>query len=135
MLRKKDRISWLHMSGLANREGFLDRLGRAGEVSIAVIGRKTGKKISTPVWFVLDGEERNVILVPMHGSSTNWFKNLAKDSRIELRIDENAIPLKARLVRDSKEVERVLDRFRAKYKSAWSESYYTKRDVYVEVTV
>ena len=122
------------MNGSADREGLLNKLKRSGEVNITVTGRKTKKKFSTPVWFVLDEEEK-VVLVPMKGSDNNWFKDLAKDPRIELGLSDIVIPSKAKLVRDSKQVEKVLDRFRAKYNSVWSESYYTNRDVYVEVPV
>jgi deazaflavin-dependent oxidoreductase (nitroreductase family) len=119
------------MNQCAQRESLLGRLKQSNEVTITVTGRKTKKRFSAPVWFVLDKER--VMLVPMKGSDNNWFKNLAKDPRIELGMSEIAIPCKATLVRDSNQVEGVLDKFRAKYRSAWSESYYTKRDVYVEV--
>jgi deazaflavin-dependent oxidoreductase (nitroreductase family) len=120
------------MNGPADRERLLNKLKRSNEVDIAVTGRKTKKKLSTPVWFVLDGEEK-VILVPMKGSDTSWFKNLAKDPQVELNVDEITISFKATIVRDSDQVEKLLDKFRAKYRSMWSESYYAKRDVYVEV--
>ena len=115
----------------ANREQLLDRLKQSSEVNITVTGRKTNKKFSTPVWFVLDG--RKVILVPMKGSDNDWFKDLVADSRIELGAGATTIPSEATLVRNPKRVEEVLGKFRAKYNSMWSESYYTKRDVCVEV--
>jgi len=102
-------------------------------VNITVTGRKTRKKFSTPVWYVLDG--KIVVLVPMKGSDNDWFKDLVKDPQIELGVGEIAIPFKATIVRDTNRIEKVLDKFRAKYKTMWSESYYTKRDVYVEVPV
>jgi hypothetical protein len=102
-------------------------------VSIIYSGRKTKREFSTPVWFVLN--EETVMLVPMKGSDTDWFKNLEKDTQIKLRVDGIEIASRATLLRGSKRVEKVLDKFRTKYKSMWSESYYTKRDVYVEVTV
>jgi hypothetical protein len=101
-------------------------------VNIAVTGRKK-KKFSTPVWFVLDG--RKAILVPMERSDNGWFKDLVADSRIELAAGATTIPSEATLVRGSKGAEEVLGRFRAKYGSMWSESYYTKRDVCVEVPI
>ena len=122
------------MSQPAQREKFLSKLRQSNEVNITVTGRKTRKRFSTPVWFVLDAQE-NVILVPMKGSDNDWFKDLVKDPQIELGVDEIVIPFKATIVRDSDEVEEVLDKFRAKYRSMWSESYYAKRDVYVEVSV
>jgi len=116
---------------LESRRTLLGRLKHSNEVNITVAGRKTKKRFSAPVWFVLDGEQ--VILVPMKGSDNEWYKNLTKQPQIELGVDDITIPFKAILVRDSTKVEKVLDKFRAKYKSMWSESYYTKRDVYVEV--
>jgi hypothetical protein len=121
------------MNGNAERENLLIELKQSSEVKITVTGRKTKKRFSTPVWFFLDGRE--VILVPMKGSDNDWFKDLVEDPQIELSVDGVGTPLKATIVRDSKHVEKVLDEFRAKYRSMWSESYYTKRDVYVEVAV
>lgn len=120
------------MNALPDIENTVQRLKQSSEAKITVTGRRTGKKFSAPVWFVLEGEEK-VVLVPMRGSENDWFKDLEKDPHIELSADGLVIPLKAMLVRDSKEVEKILDRFRSKYKTMWSESYYTKRDVYVEV--
>jgi deazaflavin-dependent oxidoreductase (nitroreductase family) len=119
------------MNQPAEREDFLNRLKQSNEVNITVTGRKTKKRFSAPVWFVLDNEK--VVLVPMRGSDNNWFKNLTKNPQIELGVGDIAISFKATIVRNPDRVEKVLDRFRAKYGSVWSESYYTKRDVYVEV--
>jgi hypothetical protein len=118
---------------LESRRTLLERLKHSDELKIAVIGRMTKKKFSTPVWFVLEGE--NVILVPTKGSDNNWFKDLEKDPQIEIGVDDAMIPVKATLVRDPARVEKVLRAFKAKYRSMWSESYYTKRDVCVELPV
>ncbi len=98
-----------------------------------VTGRKTKKEFTTPVWFVLEG--RKVVLVPMKGSDNHWFKNLVKNPWIRLGVGTTSIDSKATIMRDPGQVEKVLDEFRVKYRSMWSESYYTKRDVYVEVLV
>jgi deazaflavin-dependent oxidoreductase (nitroreductase family) len=108
-------------------------LKESNEVNITVTGRKTKKRFSTPVWFVLDGER--VAIVPMKGSDNNWFKNLAQSPQIELSVSGVSALCKASIVRDPKQVEEVIDKLRAKYRSTWSEAYYTKRDVYVEVPV
>jgi hypothetical protein len=34
-----------------------NRLSRYRQIKLSVTGRKTGKTISNPVWFVLDGEK------------------------------------------------------------------------------
>ena len=33
-----------------------DALSRSSEITIAVVGRKSGRTISNPIWFVLDGD-------------------------------------------------------------------------------
>jgi len=83
------------------------------------------------VWFVLDGER--VAIVPTKGSDNNWFKNLAQSPQIELSAGEISASFNASIIRNSKQVEKVIDKLRVKYRSMWSEAYYTKRDVYVEV--
>jgi F420H(2)-dependent quinone reductase len=120
----------------AQRENFLKKLKQSSEVNIRVTGRKTKRKFSTPVWFVLnEEEEKKVILVPTMGSDNNWFKNLAKDPQIELSVGGEVITSKATIVRDSNQVGKAIDKLRVKYKPMWSESYYTKRDVCVEIPV
>jgi hypothetical protein len=47
-----------------------DRLARYRQIKVSVIGRKSGKTISIPVWFVLEGEE--LYLLPVRGSETQW---------------------------------------------------------------
>jgi hypothetical protein len=121
------------MNGPVNRKDFLSRLKQSSEVRITVRARISKRYVSAPVWFAVDGGK--AVLVPMKGSDSNWFKDLKKDPHIELNVGDMTIPLKANLVRNPKQVEKVLDKFRAKYRSTWSESYYTKRDVYVEVPV
>jgi hypothetical protein len=50
-----------------------DRLARYRQIKLSVIGRKSGKTISIPVWFVLEGEK--LYLLPVQGSDTQWYKN------------------------------------------------------------
>ncbi len=39
----------------ARNDALIDRLARSREINITVIGRKSGRTISNPVWFVSDG--------------------------------------------------------------------------------
>ena len=41
------------------------RLARYRQMKLSVIGRKSGKTISIPVWFVLEGEK--LFLLPVRG--------------------------------------------------------------------
>ena len=38
-------------------ESSKDRLARYRQIKISVVGRKSGKTISIPVWFVLEAEK------------------------------------------------------------------------------
>jgi len=43
-------------------------------IKISVIGRKSARAISIPVWFV--AESGKLYLFPLHGSDTQWHKNV-----------------------------------------------------------
>jgi hypothetical protein len=96
-----------------------------------VIGRKSGKTISIPVWFVLEGEK--LYLLPVTGSDTQWYKNVLKKptSRIDARgVGEEfrAVP-----ITDAKTVKSVIEKFREKYGAGDVKKYYSKFDVAVVV--
>jgi deazaflavin-dependent oxidoreductase (nitroreductase family) len=63
-------------------ETLKDRPARYRQIKISVIGRKSGKTISIPVWFVLDGEK--LYLLPVQGSDTQWYKNVLKNPSIRI---------------------------------------------------
>ena len=64
-----------------------ERLARYRQVKLSVIGRKSGKTISIPVWFVLEVEK--LFLLPVQGPETQWYKNVLKNSSI--RIDARGV--------------------------------------------
>ena len=73
-----------------------ERLSRYREIKLRVTGRKSGKTISIPVWFVLDGDK--LYLLPVQGSDTQWYKNVIKNPqiRIDARCEEaefRAVPI------------------------------------------
>ena len=51
-------------------DALKDRLSRYREINLGVTGRKSGRTISQPVWFVLD--EDKLYLLPVRGSDTQW---------------------------------------------------------------
>jgi deazaflavin-dependent oxidoreductase (nitroreductase family) len=108
-----------------------DRLARYREIKISVIGRKSGKTISVPVWFVLEGEK--LYLLPVHGSDTQWYQNVLKNP--SMRIDaRGAEPEhRATTVTDAKTVKSVIEKFREKYGAKDVKKYYSKFDVAVSV--
>ena len=63
-------------------ETLKDRLSRHREINLSVTGRKSGRTISQPVWFVWDDDK--VYLLPVRGSDTQWYKNVLKDPSIRI---------------------------------------------------
>jgi deazaflavin-dependent oxidoreductase (nitroreductase family) len=109
------------------KESLKDRLARYRQIKISVIGRKSGKTISIPVWFALDGE--NLYLLPVQGSDTQWYKNVLKNPQI--RIDARGAEAKLRAVpiTDANTVQSVIEKFREKYGAKDVKKYYSKFDV------
>ena len=61
----------------APKGSIKERLSRYREIKLSVIGRKSGKTISIPVWFVLEGEKLYLLLV--QGSGTQWVQERAPE--------------------------------------------------------
>lgn len=106
-----------------------NRLSRTREINITVTGRKSGRAISNPVWFVLD--EERILLLPVNGSDTQWYKNVLKKPAMQIEAGNATAALKAELVSDAKQVASVVEKFRAKYGAGDIKKYYSKLDVAV----
>jgi deazaflavin-dependent oxidoreductase (nitroreductase family) len=113
----------------ARKDALWDRLARSREINISVIGRKSGRTISNPVWFVLD--EDKLYLLPVQGSDTQWYKNVLKNPSIQIEAGGTKAESKAIPVTDAKRVSSVVDRFRDKYGAGDVRKYYSKFDVAV----
>jgi deazaflavin-dependent oxidoreductase (nitroreductase family) len=118
---------------LARGDSLRDRLSRYREVNVSVIGRKSGRTISNPVWFVL--EENELYLVPVHGSDTQWYKNVLKNPSIQIDARGAEAELQATAVTDSKRVSTVVEKFGEKYGASEIKKYYSKLDVAVVAQV
>jgi deazaflavin-dependent oxidoreductase (nitroreductase family) len=105
------------------------RLSRSREIHISVIGRKTGRTISNPVWFVF--EDDKLYLLPVQGSDTQWYKNVLKNPSIHLKAADTEAEVKAIQVSDTKQVSSVVEKFRAKYGASDVKRYYSTFDVAV----
>ena len=68
----------------APKDALRDRLSRSSEINITVTGRKSGRAISNPIWFVLD--EDKLYLLPVKGSDTQWYKNVLKNPSIRIDV-------------------------------------------------
>jgi hypothetical protein len=107
------------------------RLNRASEIRLSVKGRKSGKDIPRPVWFVHEGN--TLYLLPVQGSDTNWYKNLLVDPTLKISVNGMEITVRGKPITDRNSVDDIVRKFRSKYGEGDVKRYYPKVDVGVEV--
>ena len=113
----------------ARNDALKDRLSRYREINITVTGRMSGRTISIPVWFVLEGDK--LYLLPVQGSDTQWYKNVLNNPMIRIDAQGAEAEVKVVLVTDATQVSSVVEKFRAKYGTNDVKKYYSKFDVAV----
>lgn len=113
----------------AQKDILEDRLSRFREITISVIGRKSGRKISNPVWFVFEGGK--LYFLPVKGSDTQWYKNVLKNPSMQISARGAAVETKVTAVTEPNQVSSVADKFRTKYGADDVKKYYSKFDVAV----
>jgi deazaflavin-dependent oxidoreductase (nitroreductase family) len=101
---------------------------KSSEIHISVTGRKSGRTISVPIWFVFD---KDLYLLPVHGSDTQWYKNVLKNPSIRVKAGSAEADFKAVPITDAKQVSAVIETFRGKYGAGDVKKYYSKFDVAV----
>jgi deazaflavin-dependent oxidoreductase (nitroreductase family) len=114
-------------------DSLQDRLSRYQQINITVTGRKSGRAISNPIWFVFDDDK--LYLLPVRGSETQWYKNVLSNPSI--RIDARGVEaeVQAMPVTDAKQVSSVIEKFRDKYGAVDVKKYYSKFDVAVIASI
>jgi len=117
----------------ARNDALKDRLSRDREINITVTGRKSGRAISIPVWFVWKDDK--LYLLPVQGSDTQWYKNVLKKPSIRIDARGAEAELKVVPVTDTAQVSSVVEKFRAKYGTKDVKKYYSKFDVAVQAAV
>jgi deazaflavin-dependent oxidoreductase (nitroreductase family) len=115
----------------ARSDSLKDRLFRVREITITVTGRKSGRAISNPVWFVLEND--TLYLLPVEGSDTQWFKNVLKNPAIRVEAGGSKAECQANPITAAKQVSSVVEKFRHKYGASDVKKYYSKFDVVVLV--
>ena len=114
------------------KDSLKDRLARYREITISVIGRKSGRKISTPVWFVLE-DSNTLYLLPVQGSDTQWYRNVLQNPKIGISARGKEGSFQGTPVTVPEMVKHVVEAFRAKYGAADVKKYYSKFDVAVRI--
>ena len=110
------------------------RLNRANEIRLSVKGRKSGRDIPRPVWFVHEGN--TLYLLPVQGSDTNWYKNLLVEPTLKISVNGEGgegMPVRGKPITDSNRVDDIVRKFKSKYGEGDVKRYYPKTDVAVEV--
>jgi hypothetical protein len=113
------------------KSALKERLSRYRQIKLSVVGRKSGRTISIPVWFVLEGEK--LYLLPVRGSDTLWYKNVLKSPQIRIDARSAEAGFQAAPIADDKAVKSVVEKFREKYGVKDVKKYYSKFDVAVSV--
>ncbi len=111
------------------KDALKDRLSKSSEITITVTGRKSGRPVSIPVWFV--SEDDKLYLVPVKGSDTQWYKNVLKNPSIRIEAGGAEAELKVAPVTDANQVSSIVEKFRAKYGANDVKKYYSKFDAAV----
>jgi deazaflavin-dependent oxidoreductase (nitroreductase family) len=110
-------------------DAIRNRLSRSREINISVTGRKSGRTISIPVWFVLEADK--LYLLPVSGSDTQWYRNVLKNPSIRIDARGADAELQAVPITDQTRVSSVVEKFRTKYGASEVKKYYSKFDVAV----
>ena len=113
----------------STRDSLIDKLSRFREITLSVTGRKSGRTISNPVWFVFDEEQ--LYLLPVQGSDTQWYKNVLENPAMRIDARGATGEFNAASITDTKQVAAVIEKFRKKYGAADVKRYYSKFDVAV----
>lgn len=108
-------------------DSLKDRLSRYRQIDLTVTGRKSGRAITNPVWFVFDDK---LYLLPVKGSDTQWYKNVLENPKIKIDARGTEAEFKAIPVTEPKQVSSVVEKFRSKY-AGDVKKYYSKFDVAV----
>jgi deazaflavin-dependent oxidoreductase (nitroreductase family) len=113
----------------SHSDSLKDRLSRYREIKITVTGRKSGRAISNPVWFVL--EDDTLYLLPVQGSNTQWYKNILKNPAMQIDAHGAEAEIDVVPITDSKRVSSVVEKFRSRYGAGGVKKYYSNLDVAV----
>jgi len=101
------------------------------ELEITVTGRRSGKNISLPVWFVR--QQDRLYLLPVRGSDTQWYRNVLQTPVITIAAGGTTTGVKAQPITDPRRIGDIAKQFRKKYGAADVKKYYSKFDVALEL--
>jgi len=98
---------------VTSEDAFSRALKDRRQISISVIGRRSGRTITLQVWFVL--AEDALWLLPVYGSQTQWYRNLLMNPAITIKAAAERLTIRSRTLKGAQAVRRVIRWFREKY--------------------
>jgi len=107
-------------------DALMSQLARHREITLTVTGRKSGRSISIPVWFVPEGQK--LYLLPVTGSDTQWYQNVLKTRAVHIRADGAEAAFTVTPIEEKAQVSSVVEKFRARYGDGGMK-WYSKLDV------
>jgi hypothetical protein len=124
--------AWNVVVVVMSKADLYERLNRASEITLSVKGRRSGRDIPRPVWFVREGN--TLYLLPVQGTDTNWYKNFLADQTLKISVNGGTeTSIRGKQITDSNRVGDIVSKFKSKYGEGDVEKYYPKTDVAVEV--
>ena len=96
-----------------SKDDLYQRLDRVYKIRLSIKGRKSGRDIPRPVWFVHEGN--TLYLLPLQGSDTNWYKNLQVDPMLKISLNGMEISAKGKPITDNNKVDDIVKKFKTKY--------------------
>ena len=97
------------------------------EIELTVTGRKSGKTLPRPVWFVL--RETELLLLPVTGTDSQWYKNVLRNPHVKIRSSQQTFKGKLRAITERKQVDEVIELFKLKYGPSDIRKYYPNPNV------
>lgn len=99
----------------------LSDLSSHSTLRVTTVGRKTGKRHTVPVWFLVDG--KMIYLVTLN-LKRDWVRNMMKNDYVELDIAGTTFKGHAKQIVDAKRLVHVKALLNQKYWPAWLGSWF-----------
>ncbi len=91
----------------------LAAIAKKRTLELTTIGRKTGKRRTAEIWFVVEGD--HLFVQAGEKARKGWLVNLRSDPEVDLDIAGTKLHGRATIIADAAEAKRVLALFRQKY--------------------
>lgn len=108
-------------------DNLLLGLKKIKEIELTVTGRKSGKPLPRPVWFVLRGTE--LLLLPVTGTDSQWYKNVLLNPQVKINASQQTFNGKLRVITEKRRVNEIIELFKGKYGSSDIKRYYPNPNV------